>query len=55
MSPSLHRDYQLSQLINLRNEQYQRDQEARERAERERRIAMTEERARSLERQINEK
>ena len=49
------RDWQLSQLINQRNEQYQREQEARERAERERRIAMTEERQRSLERQMQEK
>ena len=55
MSASINREYQLSQLISNRNEQYQRDQELKERLERERRAAMTEERARSLERQINEK
>ncbi len=34
---AMQREWQISQLINQRNEQYQREQEAREKAERERR------------------
>lgn len=52
---AMQREWQMSQLINQRNEQFQREQEARERAERERRAAMTEERQRSLDRQLQEK
>ena len=49
------REWQISQLINQRNEQWQREQEAKERAERDRRVAMTEDRQRSLDRQLMEK
>lgn len=42
-------------MINQRNEQWQREQEAKERAERDRRVAMTEDRQRSLDRQLMEK
>ena len=49
------KDYHLNQVIAARNDQYQREQEAKARMEQQRRAAMTEDRARSLERQIEEK
>ncbi|TNV82891.1 hypothetical protein FGO68_gene2685 [Halteria grandinella] len=55
MSPAMQKDMMLDQVISARNEQYLREQEAKERQERERRHAMTDDRQRSLERQIQEK
>lgn len=51
----MQKDMMLDQVISARNEQYLREQEAKERQERERRHAMTDDRQRSLERQIQEK
>lgn len=55
MSPTMHKDYQINHFINQREEQLKREQEMKERAERDRRAAMSEDRVKTLERQMEEK
>jgi hypothetical protein len=51
----MQRDIHLSQMISARNDQYLRDQEIKAQLEQQKKAALSSERQRSLERQIEEK
>lgn len=55
MSPEMQREMHIDQVINARNEQFKREQDMKERSERDRKLAMNDDRQRSLERQLEEK